>query len=104
MKAYWLPGISRYRLTEEEAQAEASVSPYSEAELPESAEEIVESINAMIAQHERNIAASDAAYEREEARAKELGYPSLRAALEELAALTGQSASTSSIASPQDAK
>lgn len=99
MKAYWLPGISRYRLTEAEAQAEARVSPYNEAELPESAEEIVESINAMIAQHERTLAASDLAYEREEARARALGYASLRAALEDLAVLTGHSPTTPS---PQD--
>lgn len=84
MKVFWLPGISRYRLTEDEAKAEARVSPYNEAELPDDPQDMVDTINAMIAQHERTLVASDMAYEREEARARALGYPTLRAALDAL--------------------
>ncbi|MFZ3482069.1 hypothetical protein [Sphingomonas sp. 3-13AW] len=87
MKAYWLPGISRYRRTKAEAQAEADASPYDEVELPTRHQETIDFLNAMLGNHEASLAASDAAYLQEEAKAKELGYPSLGAALEALRVL-----------------
>ena len=87
MKAYWLPGISRYCRTKAEARGAADVSPYDETTLPEGRRETIDFLNGMLERHERTLAASDLAYLREEAKATEMGYPSIGAALEALRTL-----------------
>lgn len=94
MKAYWLPGICRYRRTKAEAQAEAAVSPFEEVNLPDRHQDTVDFLNGMIEQQERTLAASDAAYAREEATATEMGYASLPAALAALRSMKDAEPST----------
>jgi hypothetical protein len=87
MKAYWLPGISRYARTKEEAQSRSDVSPYEQVTLPDKQQEVIDLLNGMMEGHEKTLAASDIAFEREEAKAKEMGYASLSEALEALRVL-----------------
>lgn len=87
MRAYWLPGISRYRLTKGEAKRQADVSPFSRADIPDGRQARVDLLNGMIEQHERTLAACDLAYLREEDKAKAMGYASLPQALEALRVL-----------------
>jgi hypothetical protein len=84
MKAYWLPGISRYARTKADAEARSDVSPYEETSLPERHQETVDFLNGMIERHEANVAAVELGQRRDEASAEEMGYASVAEALADL--------------------
>lgn len=102
MKAYWLMNISRYRRTKAEAQAESD-GAFEETTIPDKQQEVIDFLNGMIERQEKALAASDGAYLREEATAKELGYASLPAALEALRQLKNQDAAPTEAAAPEPA-
>ncbi len=100
MKAYWLMNISRYRRTKAEAQGDSD-GAFEEVTIPDKQQEMLDFLNGMIERQEKALAASDAAYLREEATAKELGYASLPAALEALRTLKEQDGEGAAPASPK---